>query len=189
MRWFWIDRFVEFERGSRAVAVKGIALVEEEIDEYLPGYPILPNSLIIEGMAQTAGLLIGESSGFEERVVLAKINKAVFHRPAEPGNVLRYTATVENMHKHGAVANVTSHLGDELQAEADLMFAFLDDRFPSGPLFDPVEFIAMVRAFGIFDIGKTTDGTPFLPPPKYLEAERLTQAKYESGAVKIAGNA
>jgi 3-hydroxyacyl-[acyl-carrier-protein] dehydratase len=64
MRWLWIDKFVEFERGRRAVAIKNVSIVEEEIDDYVPGFPIMPNTLIIEGMAQTAGLLIGEYSGF-----------------------------------------------------------------------------------------------------------------------------
>ena len=64
MRWYWIDRFVEFERGKRAVAIKAVAMSEEQNDSYLPGYPVMPSSLIIEGMAQTAGILVGEISGF-----------------------------------------------------------------------------------------------------------------------------
>src|ERR1041385_3006087 len=94
MRWFWIDKFVEFERGKRAVALKNVSIVEEELDQYHPGFPVFPNSLVIEGMAQTAGLLIGEVSGFEARVVLAKIGKAIFHRHAFPGDQLRYTAVI-----------------------------------------------------------------------------------------------
>jgi 3-hydroxyacyl-[acyl-carrier-protein] dehydratase len=90
MRWFWIDRFTEFERGRRAVAVKCVATSEEQIDRYSPGFPVMPVSMMIEGMAQTAGLLIGEMTGFAARVVLAKIGKAVFHDVVIPGDVLRY---------------------------------------------------------------------------------------------------
>ena len=182
MRWFWIDRFVEFERGKRAVALKNVSIVEEEIDQYLPGFPVLPNSLVIEGLAQTAGLLIGEAGGFEDRVVLAKIGKAVFHRPALPGDQLRYTAVVQDIQKDGAIASLTSHIGQELQAEVEMMFAFLDDRFPSGPLFEPVDFMAMVRAFGMYDVGKA-DGQPILPPPFYAQAERAAQAAYPKGTI------
>ncbi|HEX5102905.1 MAG TPA: beta-hydroxyacyl-ACP dehydratase, partial [Pirellulaceae bacterium] len=107
MRWFWIERFVEFERGRRAVAIKNVSLVEEELDEYTPGYPVMPNTLIIEGMAQTAGLLIGEMTGFEARVILAKIGKAVFHRYAIPGDSLRYTAVISDVNADGATATVT----------------------------------------------------------------------------------
>lgn len=179
MRWLWIDKFTEFQRGKHAVATKAVAMDEEVIDDYLPGFPHLPFALIIEGMAQTAGLLIGEKSGFHERVVLAKINKAVFHRPAFPGDTLRYTANVQDVQRDGAIASITAHIGDELQAEVEMMFAFLDNRFPSGPLFDPADFLAMVRAFGMYDVGKDADGLPLQVPEFYLEAERAARATYD----------
>jgi len=184
MRWFWIDRFLEFERGRRAVAIKTIAMSEEQFDGYSPGFPVMPGSLIIEGMAQTAGLLVGELGGFAQRVVLAKVGKAVFHRPAMPGDMLRYTATLADVKNDGAMAGVTSHVvarqgSDELQAEVELMFAFLDDRFPSGPLFEPVDFVAMLRAFYMYDVGRTSDGQPLELPAFYADAERAAQAAYE----------
>jgi 3-hydroxyacyl-[acyl-carrier-protein] dehydratase len=179
MRWFWIDRFTEFVRGRRAVAIKCVALVEEPIDDYSPGFPMLPASLIVEGMAQTAGLLIGEMEGFAQRVVLAKIGKAVFHRPATPGDTLRYEATIADVKPDGALATVTGHVGPELVAEAEMMFAFLDERFPSGPLFEPVDFVAMIRAFHMYDVGRTVDGQPIELPPYYAEAERAAQVAYD----------
>jgi len=180
MRWFWIDRFIEFERGRRAVAVKGLALSEEQFDGYTPGFPIMAGSLMIEGMAQTAGLLVGEMEGFAQRVVLAKIGKAVFHRLVVPGGILRYEATITDVKGDGALASVNAHIGDELVAEVDLMFAFLDDRFPSGPLFEPVDFAAMLRAFHMYDVGRTADGQPLEMPAFYVEAERAAQANYDA---------
>jgi len=179
MRWFWIDRFIEFERGRRAVAVKGIAISEEQIDGYSPGFPLMPASLIIEGMAQTAGLLIGEMEGFEQRVVLAKIGKAVFARPVVPGETLRYEATIVDVKSDGALATATGHVGDELVAEVEMMFAFLDERFPSGPLFEPVDFVAMLRAFHMYDVGRTNDGKPLELPRFYADAERAAQDGYD----------
>ena len=179
MRWFWIDRFTEFERGRRAVAIKGVALSEEQFDGYSPGFPVMPGSLMIEGMAQTAGLLIGEMEGFSQRVVLAKIGKAIFHRPATPGDLLRYEATITDVKGDGALASVNGYIGDELIAEVELMFAFLDERFPSGPLFEPVDFVAMLRAFHMYDVGRTADGQPLELPPFYAEAERAAQSAYD----------
>lgn len=179
MRWFWIDRFTEFERGRRAVAIKNVALCEEQIDGYCPGFPLMPGSLMIEGMAQTAGLLIGEMEGFSQRVVLAKIGKAIFHRPATPGDQLRYEATITDVKGDGALASVNGYIGDELMAEVELMFAFLDERFPSGPLFEPVDFVAMLRAFHMYDVGRTSDGRPLELPPFYADAEREAQATYD----------
>jgi 3-hydroxyacyl-[acyl-carrier-protein] dehydratase len=187
MRWLWIDKFVEFEHGHRAVAIKNVSIVEEELDDYVPGFPVMPNTLIIEGMAQTAGLLIGECGGFQDRVVLAKVGKAVFHRYAVPGDQLRYTAVVQDLRKDGSIAMVTSHLGDVLQAEVELMFAFLplDDRFPSGPLFEPVDFLAMVRAFGLYDVAKAESGQGVTPPEFYLQAERAAQRDYPTGPISM----
>ena len=78
MRWIWIDKFVEFESGRRAVAVKNVTLAEEHLHDHFPGFPIMPECLMIEAMAQTAGILVGEARDFQEKVVLAKISKAVF---------------------------------------------------------------------------------------------------------------
>ena len=179
MRWFWIDRFTEFERGRRAVAIKNVAMCEEQFDGYSPGFPVMPGTLVIEGMAQTAGLLVGEMGGFEHRVVLAKVGKAVFHFPATPGDTLCYTAVLADVNEDGAIATITSHVGDRLQAEVELMFAFLDDRFPSGPLFEPVDFVAMIRAFGMYDVGRTSDGKPIELPPFYANAERDARTQYD----------
>ena len=180
MRWIWIDKFVEFTSRQSATAVKNVSLAEEHLHDLYPAFPIVPNSLIIEGMAQTAGILVGEMSGFEARVVLAKINKAVFHREAECGEVLRYSAVLQDVQKDGAIASVTSHVGDQLQAEVEMMFAFLDDRFPKGSLFEPEEFLIMLRSFRLYEVGKDEHGQPIEPPPFYLEVER--QAHEAAGA-------
>jgi 3-hydroxyacyl-[acyl-carrier-protein] dehydratase len=185
MRWFWIDRFTEFVRGRRAVAIKNVSIAEEQFDGYSPGFPVMPVSLMIEGMAQTAGLLIGEMEGFAQRVVLAKIGKAVFERPCIPGDCLRYEATIGDVKGDGALASVQAYVGEQQIAEVEFMFAFLDERFPSGPLFEPVDFVAMLRAFHMYDVGRTPDGQPIELPEFYAQAERDAQAAYETGPVKV----
>ena len=83
----------------------------------------MPNSLIIEGMAQTGGLLVAQHGNFEERVVLAKISKAMFHFHAVPGDTLVYRTVIEDISKDGAIVSGTSHVGDRLQAEIDFTLA------------------------------------------------------------------
>src|SRR5215475_9115694 len=95
MRWIWIDKFIEFESGKRARAVKNLSLAEEHLHDHFPGSPMMPNSLIIEGLAQTGGLLVGEYNAFEKKVILAKIPKAEFHFQAVPGDTLTYTAVLD----------------------------------------------------------------------------------------------
>src|SRR5476649_1351297 len=110
MRWFWIDRFTEFVSGEHATAIKNVSLAEEHLHDHFPGAPLMPNSLVIEGLAQTGGLLAGEHSHFENRVVLAKVAKAKFHFSAVPGDTLTYRIALDDIHKDGAIVSGTSHV-------------------------------------------------------------------------------
>lgn len=161
MRWLWVDRFTEFVSGSHASGIKNVSLDEEVVDEYCPGYPMLPMTLIIEGLAQLGGILVAEHFGFEKRVVLAKVGKAVYHHPARPGDQLRYFARLEATQHDGATVSCTSHCDSVLQAEIELMFAFLEEgRFTSGPLFHPGDLGAMLRLMSLFHVAVDANGQP-----------------------------
>ena len=175
MRWIWIDKFIEFESGKRAKAIKNISLAEEHLHDHFPGYPVMPNSLITEGLAQTGGLLVGEVSNFEAKVILAKIPKAVFHFPAVPGDTLHYTAVIEYVNDNGAMVTATSHVGDRLQAEMEIVFAHLGDDGRGKRLFEPKNFVFTMKLLGVFDVGRSSDGSKLSEPPG------LTRLKASSG--------
>ena len=165
MRWFWVDRFTEFVSGSHACGVKNVSLDEEVVDEYCPGFPMLPPTLIIEGMAQIGGIMVAQYFDFDKRVVLAKVNKAKFHAPARTGDQLRYRVNLDRVHENGASLTCTSHCQDNLQAEIDLMFAFLEEgRFTEGSLFEPGDLEAMLRMMNFFHVAVDADGNRL---PKY----------------------
>lgn len=128
MRWIWIDRFERFESGREAVAVKAVTAAEEHLHDLYPGFPVFPHSLIVEGMAQTAGILVGEAKGFAEKVILAKIGKAEFHRLVRPGQTLRYHATADTINDAGAsiTGRVTTGEPEEHVADISLMFSHID---------------------------------------------------------------
>ena len=172
MRWFWIDRFIEFESGRRAVAIKNVSYAEEQVPDYAYAMPVMPASLIIEGLAQTGGLLVGEHNDFRERVVLAKVGKAVFHDHAEPGHTLVYTAELVDVRAGGAIVDATVHEGERLLAEAQLVFAHLDERFEGVELFEPADFLGALRSYKLYDVGKKADGSPLEPPQHLVEAEK-----------------
>ncbi|MCA9174528.1 MAG: beta-hydroxyacyl-ACP dehydratase [Planctomycetales bacterium] len=171
MRWMWIDRFVEFRSGERAVAIKNTTLSDPPCDGYLPALSLYPHALIIEGMAQTAGLLVGEAKAFKTRVVLAKVGKAEFRRPVAAGSQLRFEAKVEDIQEDGAIASGVVLADGELQGELELIFAHLDDRFPD-PIFEPHLLLAMLRLFGVYDVGVDAGGDRLEPPEHLLIAER-----------------
>ena len=126
MRWIWIDKFVEFTPRTSASAVKNVSLAEEHLHDLYPAFPIVPHSLIVEGMAQTAGILVGEARNFEEKVILAKIGRATFHRLVRPGDTIVFCATIEQLNEQGASVSGRVTAGDELVAEIDLMFSHID---------------------------------------------------------------
>jgi 3-hydroxyacyl-[acyl-carrier-protein] dehydratase len=132
VRWMWIDRIVTIEKGRRLVAVKNVSMAEDHLHDHFPGAPVMPASLIIEGMAQTAGILVGHAEDFREKVILAKVSKAELNEDAIPGYTLRYTATIQQMDKAGASTAGTVELIDPATGSArqigaiDLMFSHID---------------------------------------------------------------
>jgi 3-hydroxyacyl-[acyl-carrier-protein] dehydratase len=164
MRWFWIDRYVEFEAGVHATAIKAVTLAEEHLHDHFPGFPVMPNSLILEGLAQTGGLLVSQQHDFMRNVVLAKVSRAKFHLPALPGDTLRYQAKIENLKQEGASVSLTSHIGDQLQAEAEVFFAYVDDIAGGQQLFPREEFMAWLRMLRLFEVGHYPDGRPLTFP-------------------------
>ena len=126
MRWVWIDRFTEFESKKRAVAVKNLSMAEDYFAEHFPGYPVMPASIFLEGLAQTGGILVGEANDFKEKVVLAKIPNAKFHREVFAGEQLTYATDILILREEGASIKGTIHAGTELVAEAEIFFAHLD---------------------------------------------------------------
>jgi 3-hydroxyacyl-[acyl-carrier-protein] dehydratase len=140
MRWIWIDKFVEFESGRRAVAVKNVSMAEEHVHDHFPGFPMMPECLMIEAMAQTAGILVGEAKNFEEKVILAKISKAVFFDFVVPGDSLRLEARLETVTPEAASTSGQIRRADQLIAEIDLMFSHIDQNL-AGKKFPEENFV------------------------------------------------
>ncbi|HEY3787581.1 MAG TPA: 3-hydroxyacyl-ACP dehydratase FabZ family protein [Urbifossiella sp.] len=132
MRWTWIDRFTAFESRRSATAVKCLSLAEDHFADHFPGFPVMPAPLILEGLAQTGGILVGEANQYGKNVVLAKMS-AKFHREAMAGEQLTYTATMIDLNETGARVGGQVHSGAELIAEADIMFAHVTpEQLPPG---------------------------------------------------------
>jgi 3-hydroxyacyl-[acyl-carrier-protein] dehydratase len=164
MRWFWIDRFIEFESGRYAKAIKNISLAEDHLHDHFPGYPVMPNSLVIEGLAQTGGLLVCEHGRFQQKVILAKVPKVCFHGEAVPGDTLTYTATIDYLREDGAMVTGTSHKGQTLHAEIEIVFAHLNGEHQDTTLYEPQDYLRMMRMLRAFEVGHAADGSPLIEP-------------------------
>jgi 3-hydroxyacyl-[acyl-carrier-protein] dehydratase len=143
MRWMWIDRIIEHDTESpqrRMVAIKNVSLAEEHLHDHFPAdangdaLPLMPASLMIEGMAQTAGIMVGAVNDFREKVILAKIQAARFDADVTPGQTLRYEATLQRIDASGAsTTGIVKRLDHsqhnpqwETIGQVDLMFSHID---------------------------------------------------------------
>jgi len=140
MRWIWIDKFVEFQSGKSAVAIKNVTLAEEHLHDHFPGFPVMPETLCIEAMAQTAGILVGEAKNFQEKVILAKIKKAVFFDYVKPGDTLRLEAQIDSITPEAASTSGKITRSEKLIAEIDLMFSHIDQNL-AGKKFPQENFV------------------------------------------------
>ena len=160
MRWYWIDKFVEFDSGSHAKAVKNVSLAEEHLHDHFPGFPVMPGSLMIEGMAQTGGILLGEVNGFKHNVILAKVPKMEFHSWAMPGDQLIYEATLRDVREEGGSVTVKATVGDRLVADGEIMFVHLNSDDPQLSRIDQKNFVFRVNLMDILNVGKSGGSLP-----------------------------
>ncbi len=164
MRWYWIDRLLEFHSGKYAKAVKHVSLTDDHLHDHMPGFPVMPATLVIEGLTQTAGLLLAEHSRFTQAIILAKVSKAAFYRDVIPGSTLTYTVRPLSITAQGALMQGTSHVGEELQAELEIVLAYPNHAPPGQTVFDPTVFLEMMRVLGGFEVGRAADGTRLVDP-------------------------
>ena len=126
MRWIWLDRFLDFHSGKSARAVKNLSLAEDLFADHFPGYPVMPGALMLEGLAQTGGILVGEANDFREKVVLAKVPVARFHRDVLAGEQIVYEVEMLHLRPEGAAVQGRVLAGGQVVAEAEIFFAHLD---------------------------------------------------------------
>src|SRR3978361_481521 len=108
---------------------------------------------MIEGLAQTGGILVGEVNGFVEKVVLAKIPRAEFFGVACAGDQLTYEVTLTDLRSEGAVVEAKAFLEGELLADAEIVFAHLDNS-RANQIFGPKNFVFTQQMLSVLDLAK-----------------------------------
>ena len=118
-----IDRVLECEPGKRIVALKNVSANEPYFQGHFPNIPIMPGVLILEAMAQAAGVLAfstqGQQADGKSLYYFAGIDSARFKRPVKPGDQLvievEATATRLNVAKFKCVAKVDGQVATEAE--------------------------------------------------------------------------
>lgn len=114
-----VDRIIELEPNAKAVGIKNVTVNEPFFQGHFPGNPIMPGVLIVEAMAQIAGVLAFGSGVQGNAVFFMSIEKAKFRKPVVPGDQLRMEIKVlqqrGNVWKFSGVAEVD----EKVVSEAD----------------------------------------------------------------------
>jgi 3-hydroxyacyl-[acyl-carrier-protein] dehydratase len=116
-----VDRIVELEPGRRVVGIKQVTANEPQFTGHFPGRPIMPGVLMVEALAQTAGVGVMTLDEYRGKLGLfAGIDECRFRRMVVPGDTLRLEVTVEKLRgMFGRVRGVASVDG-EIAVEATL---------------------------------------------------------------------
>jgi 3-hydroxyacyl-[acyl-carrier-protein] dehydratase len=119
-----VDRIVEIEPGKRVVGIKNVTYNEPFFPGHFPGRPIMPGVLIIEAMAQTAGVLIFNSLPQEDRkkaVFFLGIDNVRFRKPVIPGDQLRMELEITRHRQSIWGVKGKALVDGNVVAEGDLM--------------------------------------------------------------------
>lgn len=86
-----VDRVIEINGDESGIGIKNVTINEPQFQGHFPGNPVFPGVLMIEGMAQTAGVLCIAATGAQPKLVFfLTIDKAKFRKPVRPGDTVEY---------------------------------------------------------------------------------------------------
>jgi 3-hydroxyacyl-[acyl-carrier-protein] dehydratase len=116
-----VDRVVELEPGKRAVAIKQVTANEPQFTGHFPGRPIMPGVLMVEALAQTAGIAVQTLPEYAGKLGLfAGIDGCRFKRLVVPGDTLRLEVTVEKLRGMFGRVRAQATVDGEVAVEATL---------------------------------------------------------------------
>jgi 3-hydroxyacyl-[acyl-carrier-protein] dehydratase len=125
---FLVDRVIEIDPGKKAVGIKNVTMNEEFFQGHFPGNPIMPGVLIIEAMAQLAGVLAFNSGANKgTSVYFLSIEKAKFRRPVVPGDQIKLEITVSQHRGNVWKFSGSAVVEEKVAAEAEFT-AMVTDR-------------------------------------------------------------
>lgn len=130
MRYLFVDRILEMVPGERAKAIKNITVSEDVFVDHFPRFPVYPGALLVETMAQTAGLLIENTIRKSENrqviPMLSMVNKAKFRGAVLPGDSLIVVTEIENVTEEASGVEAYIECDGKKVASASLFFTIID---------------------------------------------------------------
>lgn len=122
-----VDKIIELEQDKRAVGIKNVTVNEHFFTGHFPGRPVMPGVLIIEAMAQVAGvLMLNKKENVGKIAYFMSLDKARFRKTVLPGDQLRLEVEVVKLKSKTGQVHTRALVDGQVVSEADLMFALVD---------------------------------------------------------------
>jgi beta-hydroxyacyl-ACP dehydratase FabZ len=117
-----VDRIIEFTPRQRIVGIKNVTINEPFFQGHFPGAPVMPGVLILEAMAQTAGVLMYHEveDHTKKLMYFTGLDNVKWRQPVFPGDTLRLELTVLRLKSRYIKLRGQAYVGDQLVAEADI---------------------------------------------------------------------
>jgi 3-hydroxyacyl-[acyl-carrier-protein] dehydratase len=125
MRYVLVDRITHLDRGRSLAAIKNVTASDDLVTEYAPGLSALPATMVLEAMAQAAGMLVIANGPSCHQPVLAKVQPFTAYALARPGDQILVRADVEELTGEWCRARVTAEVGQSVLAEGTVHLALV----------------------------------------------------------------
>lgn len=131
MRFYFVDRVTELDPGRAIRGFKNVSMAEPYFTFHFQRFPVMPGVLVVEALAQLAGLLVelsvGEAGAYR-KAILSIVDRVKFREMVRPGDRLDMAAELLNLSDLGAACSVAATVAGKRVAETTLTFALEDAR-------------------------------------------------------------
>lgn len=125
-----VDRVLEMDRGKRGVGLKNVTINDSFFQGHFPARPVMPGVLMVEAMAQTAGVVILTNEAHRGKVAFfLSIDNVKFRRVVVPGDQLVMEVEVIRDRPKTAQVKAVARVEGEIAAEAEMIFSFTDNSY------------------------------------------------------------